>query len=150
RAGVDQLDGGTVSQLIHTIDYDAVVSGQAVQDLDPIALGRPQFQRPDLHRVVGLYEVRIEARRAPLNRGRRDRQRVVDLLHVKTNVDELIRKQDAVAVGKLRLQLHRSGGRVDLIVGREQRSGAQQRLAVAVVRVHLQRAARGAPPLQRR
>ena len=48
---------------------------------------------------------------------------VGDRVHQQARIDELIWKQRAVGVGKLRLKFHRPGGRVDLVIHRKQRAG---------------------------
>ena len=58
---------------------------------------------------------------------------VGDRVHQQARIDELIWKQRAVGVGKFRLKFHRSGGRIDLVIHREQRAGGEFLLTFAIV-----------------
>ena len=58
---------------------------------------------------------------------------IFDGVHQQTRIDELIGKQRAVGVVKLRFEFHRAGSGIDLVVDREQRPGCEFLLALAVV-----------------
>jgi hypothetical protein len=76
----------------------------------PGAIGRADIDRSDRHPVVGVDDVDVTSRCAALDGGRRHRDDIMQRLHQKPRVDELIRKQRIVSIAELRSHFHGTGG----------------------------------------
>ena len=74
------------------------------------------IDRSDRHPVVGVDDVDVTSRCAALDGGGRHRDDIMQRLHQKLRVDELIRKQRIVSIVELRSHFHGTGGGIDLAV----------------------------------
>jgi hypothetical protein len=84
--------------------------------IGPSAIGRADIDRSDRHPVVGVDDVDVTSRCAALDGGGRHRDDIMQRLHQKLRVDELIRKQRIVSIVELRSHFHGTGGGIDLAV----------------------------------
>ena len=76
-----------------------------------------------------------EAARTALERRARHGDRVAARIDQHAHIDELVGKQEGFVVGKLRLELHRAGGRINLVVHRQQRPGRELHLLITIERI---------------
>ena len=76
-----------------------------------------------------------------MNGDRRHQGGAAAHVELQPRVDELVREQRPIVVRELRLEPHRAGGRIDLVVDRQQRADRQATLLVAVVRLDRKRRA---------
>ena len=130
--GVDQFDARAVTKLVGAVDDDQIPWSEPFADLGRLARDRAELHRGHRDGLVLLDQEDECARRAALDGGRRDQRRVLMRFDHHAHVDELVRKQRAVGVGKFGLDLDRPGGRVDLIVDRQQPAGREPGLAAAI------------------
>ena len=79
------------------------------------AIGRADIDRSDRHPVVSVDDVDVTSRCAG-DGGGRHRDDIMQRLHQKLRVDELIRKQRIVSIVELRSHFHGTGGGIDLAV----------------------------------
>jgi hypothetical protein len=80
------------------------------------AIDRADTDRSDRHPVVGVDDVDVTSRCAALDAGGRHHDDIMQRLHQKLRVDELIRKQPIVSIVELRSHFHGTGGGIDLAV----------------------------------
>ena len=80
------------------------------------AIGRADIDRSDRHPVIGVDDVDVTSRCAALDSGGWHRDDIMQRLHQKLRVDELIRKQRIVSIVELRSHFHGTGGGIDLAV----------------------------------
>src|ERR1700719_1986231 len=114
--GIDQFDLRPFAQLVRTVDDDQISWLDAALHLGALAFCRADLYRRDRYGLILLDEEDEGPGSAALD-GRRRNQRVVSLgLDRHAHVDELIRKKNAVLIGKFRPELDGARRRIDLIV----------------------------------
>jgi len=74
------------------------------------AIGRADIARSDRHPIVGVDDVDVTSGCAALDGGGRHRDNIMQRLHQKLRVDELIWKQRIVSIVELRSHFHGTGG----------------------------------------
>ena len=130
-----------VTQPIAAVDDHSITQREARIDRRRGAVGRTEADRPHRHRVVGIDQIDVGARRPALDRRRRHGGNVVQRAHQQLGIHKLVRKQRVVGIFELRTHLHGAGGRVDLAVERDHASGRQKLDIGAVVGRDLERGA---------
>jgi len=91
-----------------------------------------------MRRSAGPYQVHKGPVAAGLQRGSRNDERVLALLQHQPHVDELVGEQRIVGVVEDGLGLDGSGGGIDLVVERQERTGGEVLRLGAVIRVNSQ------------
>lgn len=105
-----------VAQAVCAVDHNPLTDRHAGIDRCHWAIGRADIDRSDRHPVVGVDDVDVTSRCAALDGGGRHRDDIMQRLHQKLRVDELIRKQRIVSIVELRSHFHGTGGGIDLAV----------------------------------
>jgi hypothetical protein len=105
-----------VAQAVCAVDYNPLTDRYAGIDHCHWAIGRADIDRSDRHPVVGVDDVEVTSRCAALDGGGRHRDDIMQRLHQKLRVDELIRKQRIVSIVELRSHFHGTGSGIDLAV----------------------------------
>ena len=98
----------------------------------------PVSTDPDRDRVVGLHQIDEGARLAALDGGDRHDGGVLHRVREQADIDELVGEQRLVLVVEHGAQLHRAGGRVDLVVDGGELALAELVLLRPVERRHRQ------------
>src|SRR5579871_903029 len=109
-------DLGAVAELVGAVDHNALAGCEAGKDFDALAFGYAELDRPNRYRRVVIDDVDEGAGRPALDACGRDRRDVGVGIEQQANVDELVRVEQPVVVGKYGAQLDRPGGRIDLAV----------------------------------
>ena len=105
-----------VAQAVCAVDRNPLTDRHAGIDRCHWAIGRADIDRSDRHPVIGVDDVDVTSRCAALDGGGRHRDDMMQRLHQKLRVDELIRKQRIVSIVELRSHFHGTGGGIDLAV----------------------------------
>lgn len=105
-----------VAQAVCAVDHNPLTDRHAGIDRCHWAIARADIDRSDRHPVVGVDDVDVTSRCAALDGGGRHRDDIMQRLHQKLRVDELIRKQRIVSIVELRSHFHGTGGGIDLAV----------------------------------
>src|ERR1700676_3010804 len=133
--GIDQFDLRAFAQLVRTVDDHQISRLDGALHLGVLAFYRADLDRCDRYGLILLDEEDEGRRSAALNSGRRNQRGVSLRFDRHAHVDELIRKENAVLIGKFCPEFDGARGRVDLIVEGQQASGRELVLAAAVVRL---------------
>ena len=102
-------------------------------NLDAVAVGDAELDRADRDGAVGIDEIDERAGHAALDARRRHRGDVLVGVEQQPDVDELVRIERLRFVRKLRAQLDRAGGGIDLAVEGLQRAVGDLVGAAAIV-----------------
>jgi hypothetical protein len=105
-----------VAQAVCAVDRNPLTDRHAGIDRCHWAIGRADIDRSDRQPVVGVDDVDVTSRCAALDGGGRHRDDIMQRLHQKLRVDELIRTQRIVSIVELRSHFHGTGGGIDLAV----------------------------------
>ena len=105
-----------VAQAVCAVDHNPLTDRHAGIDRCHWAIGRADIDRSDRHPVVDVDDVDVTSRCAALDGGGRHRDDIMQRLHQKLRVDELIRKRRIVSIVELRSHFHGTGGGTDLAV----------------------------------
>ena len=127
-------DLGAVFETIGAVDHHDVPDGQARSHDDTAGIARTQGDRTHAHRLIGVHDVDVGARRTALHRRLRDERCALQRAHQEVHVHELIRKELLVLVGKDGLEPYGAGGDVDLAVDALQAAGRELRRMTAIER----------------
>ncbi len=101
---------------------------------------RANLDGAHLHGIIAIDYVGVSAIGPAVHGAGGRGNGVLAFLQQQVSIDELVRPQRVVCVVERRLQLHRSGRLIDLVVDGEQRARSQLRLVIAAVGIDLQRA----------
>ncbi len=122
---IPDVDLAALPQLLGAIHHDEFIGRQAGVDGRVLSMARADRDRSHRHRLVGLHHVDEGPLRPSLDGGgRHDRGPALDVQQ-QARIDELIGEQFIVVVREDRLQPHRAGVRIDLVVHGQQRSCGQ-------------------------
>src|SRR5260370_19639527 len=90
------------AQAVCAVDHNPLTDRHAGIDRCHWAIGRADIDRSDRHPVVGVDDVDVTSRCAALDGGGRHRDDIMQRLHQKLRVDELIRKQRILSMATVR------------------------------------------------
>ena len=130
-----QFNLGSLAQAVHAVGDDQLAGLNAGFDDGRVVFGRPRFDVAQGDGAVFLDHVNKQAARAALKGGARHGGHLGARIDQHAHVDELVRKQPGVVVGKLRFQFHGTGSRIDLVVDGQQNAGGELHLLVPIERV---------------
>src|ERR1700730_3550341 len=133
--GIDQFDLRAFAQLVRTVDDHQISRLDAALHLGVLAFYRADLDRCDRYGLILLDEEDEGPGSTALDSRRRNQRGVSLGFDRHAHIDELIRKENAVLVGKFCPEFDGARRRVDLIVERQQPSGRELVLAAAVVRL---------------
>ena len=133
--GVDHFDLRAFAQLVRAVDHHQVSRLDTALYLGGLAFRRADLDRRHRHGLILPDEEDKGPGSAALDGRRRNQRGVSPGFDAHAHVDELIRKENAILIGKFRLELDGAGRGVDLIVERQQPSGRELGSTGAVVRV---------------
>src|SRR6516225_3531445 len=125
RAALAQQHFRAVLELVGTIDDHRVPGLEAGGHGDVGGITRAQGHLAYAHALIGIEDVHIGTRCTALHARLRNERRAMQRIQQQYRVDELLREEGAVIVGKTRLEADRSGGAVDLAVDRLQGPGRE-------------------------
>src|SRR5712692_4262161 len=131
------LDARSRPQPVEAVRDQRFAGGEAFAHRDALAFGGTQLHGALGHGLVRPHDVDEKALRAALHGSGGNDDDVAQRIELHAHVDELVRKQRAVVIRELRLELHRAGGRIDLVVGRGERPFGESCLLLAVPYLHL-------------
>ena len=122
-------------QLVDSLGHHDFSRGEPFRDRGGVALREPHLDRARLDGLILLHHEHERGLRAALDRGVRHENDALERVDEEPRVHELVRKERVVGVREDRLELHRAGRRVDLVVHRRELAGLELVLEVAVERV---------------
>ena len=138
---------GTVAQAVRSLGNDGVADIEAAGDDGVLAVAWPQRHLMHRNRIVFVDEVDVIARCAGQHSRRRRQHDLMQRVHEQLNIDELVRRQRLVVVGKYGAQRDRAGAHGHLIVDGVQRPGCKLPAVVTCISGHWQFHARRAEAL---
>src|SRR5215470_20343631 len=128
----------TVLEPVGAVDHYRLAKLEASGDRDVVGIAGAEGHFAYAHGLVRVDHVHVSAGSPALHAGLRNEGRAVQRVEQQHYVDELLRKQTLVIVGKHRLQADGAGGGVDLTVDRLQGAGGELMRVASVPGSHRQ------------